>query len=80
MIFVYNNSNTLTYIKYDGNLTAIGNNLSIADSENQPCKFIYNRNDDGFFTYLDLLYDDISKTPPEVNITMSKTHINKYIH
>jgi hypothetical protein len=80
LIFVYNNSNTLTYIKYDGNLTAIGNNLSIADSENQPCKFIYNRNDDGFFTYLDLLYDDISKTPPEVNITMSKTHINKYIH
>lgn len=69
---------TLTYVKYDANVSTVTNGY-IAVSEIQPCKFIYNKNNAGYLTYIQPIYTDIGKTAPVVNSTMSKTAINLYI-
>lgn len=74
---IYNGA-TLTYVKYDANVSTVTNGY-IAVSEIQPCKFIYNKNSSGYLTYIQPIYTDSGKTAPLVNSTMSKTPINLYI-
>lgn len=79
---IYNASNPPPadpeYVKYDANVSTVTNGF-IAVSELQPCKFIYNKNNAGYLTYIQPIYTDIGKTPPAVDSTMSKVPTILYI-
>jgi hypothetical protein len=66
------------YVKYDANVSTVTNGF-IAVSELQPCKFIYNKNNAGYLTYIQSIYTNIGTTPPAVDSTMSKIPTILYI-
>lgn len=75
---IYENE-VLKYVKFDANETNVDNSI-IMIANLQECKFIVSFDSEtGLLTKLVKLYDDIEKTNPEVNLTMSKYPINKYI-
>jgi hypothetical protein len=76
---IYENE-TLKYVKFDFNETNSDDNTVIMISETNECKFIVSFDSEtGLLTNLIKLFDDKEKTNPEVNLTMSKYPINKYI-
>jgi hypothetical protein len=64
------------YVKYDANVSTVTNGF-IAVAEIQPCKFIYNKNNAGYLTYIKPIYQ-IGTTAPIVDSTMSKTPVELY--
>jgi len=76
---IYENE-TLKYVKFDFNETNSVDNTVIMISETNECNFIVSFDSKtGLLTKLVKLFNDKEKTSPEVNITMSKYPINKYI-
>ena len=71
---------TLTYVKFDANLTKDKNDNYIAVSEIQSPKFIVNYDStSGLFSFLEKIYDNPSKTNPQVNQRMSKVDSIYYL-
>jgi hypothetical protein len=64
------------YVKYDANVSTVTNGF-IAVAEIQPFKFIYNKNNAGYLTYIKPIYQ-IGTTAPIVDSTMSKTPVELY--
>jgi hypothetical protein len=76
---IYENE-TLKYVKFDATETSIDNNMDIMVSELQDCRFIVSyASDSVLFNTLIKIYDDKEKTNPQVNLTMSKYPVSKYI-
>lgn len=75
-IQIYNQCCKLIVNRFDKNITIYKNNQIIV-SENLPCQFIISYNLDGFFTYLQNIFDKFGN--PKVNQTMSKKPVIKYI-
>jgi hypothetical protein len=76
---IYENE-VLKYVKFDFNETNSDDNTIVMISEINECKFIVSFDSEtGLLTKLDKIYDDIEKTNPQVNITMSKYPVLKYI-
>ena len=76
---IYENG-VLKYVKFDANETNSDDDSIIMIANLQECKFIVSFNSEtGLLNKLIKLYDDEEKTNPEVNITMSKYPILKYI-
>lgn len=72
--------NTLKYVKFDSNSTIDDNGNNIVVSNIQYPSFITNYDSEsGLFNYLEKVYIDSIFTNPEVNITMSKEAIIRYI-
>jgi hypothetical protein len=70
----------LKYVKFDFNETNSDDNTIVMISETNECKFIVSFDSEtGLLSKLDKIYDDIEKTNPQVNITMSKYPVLKYI-
>uniref|UniRef100_A0A6C0BBJ2 Receptor ligand binding region domain-containing protein n=1 Tax=viral metagenome TaxID=1070528 RepID=A0A6C0BBJ2_9ZZZZ len=67
------NDKTLTYVKFDANITTDKNDNYIAVSQNELPKFIVNYDStSGLFNFLQKMYDNPSKINPQVNQRMSK--------
>ncbi len=75
-IKIYNECGKLVINRFDKNITIYKNNQVVV-SENLPCQFIISYNPDGFFVYLENIFNLGGK--PEVNDTMSKKTLIKYI-
>ncbi len=75
-IKIYNQCCKLLVNRFDKNITIYKNN-QIVVSENLPCQFIISYNSDGFFTYLQNIFN--LGGVPKVNDTMSKKTVIKYI-
>ncbi len=75
-IKIYNECGKLIVNRFDKNITIYKNN-QIVVSENLPCQFIISYNPDGFFVYLQNIFNLEGK--PKVNDTMSKKTLIKYI-
>lgn len=76
---IYENE-VLKYVKFDFNETNSDDNTIVMISETNECKFIVSFDSEtGLLSKLDKIYDDIEKTNPQVNITMSKYPVLKYI-
>ncbi len=75
-IKIFNECGKLIINRFDKNITIYKNN-QIVVSENLPCQFIISYNSDGFFIYLENIFNIGGK--PLVNSTMSKKTVIKYI-
>ncbi len=75
-IKIYNECGKLIINRFDKNITIYKNNQVVV-SENLPCQFIISYNADGFFVYLENIFNLGGK--PQVNETMSKKTLIKYI-
>ncbi len=75
-IKIYNRCGKLIVNRFDKNITNYKNN-QIVVSENLPCQFIISYNSDGFFTYLENIFNYGKQV--NVNPTMSKNTLIKYI-
>ena len=70
----------LKYLKFDFSETNSDDNSFIMITEIQECNFIVNFDSEtGLLNKLVKIYDDKEKTSPQVNITMSKYPVFKYI-
>jgi hypothetical protein len=75
---IYENE-VLKYVKFDANETNVDNSI-IMIANLQDCKFIVSFDSEtDLLTTLIKIYDDKEKTNPQVNITMSKYPLLKYI-
>ena len=75
---IYENE-VLKYVKFDANETNVDNSI-IMIANLQECKFIVSFDSEtGLLTSLVKIYDDKEKTNPQVNLTMSKYPVLKYI-
>jgi hypothetical protein len=75
---IYENE-VLKYVKFDANETNIDNSI-IMISNLQECKFIVSFDSEtGLLASLIKIYNDKEKTNPQVNTTMSKYPVLKYI-
>lgn len=76
---IYENE-TLKYAKFDANETNSNDDTIIMIAELQECKFIVSFDSEtGLLSNLVKLYDDKEKTNLQVNLTMSKYPVLKYI-
>jgi hypothetical protein len=76
---IYEND-TLKYVKFDSNETNSDDNSIIMISELEDCRFIVSFDSEtGLLTTLIKIYDDEEKSNPQVNLTMSKYPVLKYI-
>ncbi len=75
-IKIYNECGKFIVNRFDKNITIYKNNQIIV-SENLPCQFIISYNKEGFFVYIQNIFNLGNQV--EVNSTMSKKTLIKYI-
>ncbi len=75
-IKIYNECGKFIVNRFDKNITIYKNN-QIVVSENLPCQFIISYNKEGFFVYIQNIFNLGNQV--EVNSTMSKKTLIKYI-
>jgi len=79
-IKIYQND-VLKYVKFDSNNTIANNGSLINSSDSSECKFfiLFDRTN-YFITFIEKIFDNKKLTYPELNITMSKKIVTRYMH